>query len=92
MHVDVSVLCCVIGAVTTVAGSIVKDGNGMWLDGVGTVARFNYPNGVSVDSAGNAWIADTYNHMIRKINATTGRGPSIVLCSLREGLVILFLP
>ena len=56
------------GVVSTVAGSTVSG----YVDGVGTVAKFWYPNGISVDSTGNAWVADSNNHMIRRIN-TAGR-------------------
>jgi len=54
--------------VSTVAGSTVAG----YVDGVGTVAKFNIPTGISVDSTGNAWVADSYNHMIRHVN-TAGR-------------------
>ena len=37
-----------------------------------TSARLNYPFGVHVDAHGNVYIADTYNHRIRKVNAKTG--------------------
>ena len=37
-------------------------------DGVGTAARFNFPNGVAVDGTGNLYIADTVNSTIRKID------------------------
>ena len=56
------------GVVSTVAGSTVSG----YVDGVGTVAKFNIPHGISIDSAGNVWVADTGNHMIRQIN-TAGR-------------------
>src|SRR2546422_6246773 len=36
-------------------------------DGVGSEARFKYPHGVAVDTAGNAYVADTFNYTIRKI-------------------------
>lgn len=38
-----------------------------WLDGTGSAGRFNSPHGVAVDPAGNVFIADTFNHVIRKV-------------------------
>lgn len=35
--------------------------------GPAVVAELNNPEGVAVDSAGNVYIADTYNHVIRKV-------------------------
>jgi len=35
-----------------------------------TSAKLNYPYGVAVDSAGNVYIADTYNYRIRKVDAS----------------------
>ena len=52
------------GVVTTFAGS----GNPSFLDGTGVQARFYYPEGIAVDQAGNIYVADTYNHRVRKIN------------------------
>ena len=37
------------------------------MTGLGTEARFNYPFGIAVDGTGNAYVADTYNHSIRKV-------------------------
>jgi len=37
------------------------------LDGSGSAARFNLPSGAAVDGAGNVYVADSWNHSIRKI-------------------------
>ena len=52
--------------------STVFAGNGTagYVDATGTNARFNYPNGLAVDSTGNIYVADTGNHRIRKISPT----------------------
>ena len=39
-------------------------------DGLSTVAKFNNPSSVARDSGGNLYIADTGNHVIRKIDPT----------------------
>jgi DNA-binding beta-propeller fold protein YncE len=39
------------------------------VDGTGSVARFCYPSGVAVDSAGNAYVADANNSTIRKVTS-----------------------
>jgi sugar lactone lactonase YvrE len=52
------------GAVTTLAGAAGQTGSA---DGPGADARFNYPEGVAVDSSGNVYVADTYDSTIRKI-------------------------
>ena len=54
--------------VSTVAGQSVK-----WADGVGTVVAFYSPQGVSVSSDGTVYVADSYNHRIRKIATSGGR-------------------
>jgi streptogramin lyase len=52
------------GVVTTLAGMPGMQGS---TDGTGAAARFYAPSGVAVDSAGNVYVADTANHIIRKI-------------------------
>jgi sugar lactone lactonase YvrE len=51
------------GVVTTFAGS----GAAGQADSTGLKASFNGPSGVAVDKAGNVYVADTYNNVIRKI-------------------------
>lgn len=51
--------------VTTLAGTAGSPGDA---DGVGAAARFKNPRGVTVDAAGNVYVADTGNHTIRKIS------------------------
>jgi hypothetical protein len=50
--------------VTTLAGHPGSPGSA---DGIGSAARFNYPSGIGVDSAGIVYVADTYNNTIRKL-------------------------
>jgi len=52
------------GEVTTIAGTAgIKDK----ADGIGAAARFNQPSAVTVDGAGNLYVADYGNHSIRKV-------------------------
>jgi pimeloyl-ACP methyl ester carboxylesterase len=57
------------GVVTTLGGSAGIVG---WLDGTDGEARFCFPTGVAVDSAGNVFVADGGNRAIRKGWPTSG--------------------
>lgn len=50
------------GRVDTLAGQ----GEG-WRDGPALQAQFNTPSGIALDGAGNVFVADTGNHVIRRI-------------------------
>jgi serine/threonine-protein kinase len=53
------------GAVTTIAGSFDVIGN---TNGKGSAASFNNPLGIAVDAAGNLYVSDYRNNLIRKIS------------------------
>ncbi|MFP5389968.1 MAG: SMP-30/gluconolactonase/LRE family protein [Gammaproteobacteria bacterium] len=52
------------GVVSTLAGAPGESG---YADGAGAKARFNGPNNLALDKAGNVYVADYGNHSIRKI-------------------------
>ncbi len=52
------------GVVTTLAGAFGEAGS---TDGTGGLARFNMPNGLAVDGAGNVLVAEWTNHTLRQI-------------------------
>ncbi|SDF54020.1 NHL repeat-containing protein [Cellulophaga baltica] len=56
----------ITGEVTTLAGS----GSFGRADGTATTATFQYPSDLAVDADGNVYVADHYNHLIRKITTT----------------------
>jgi hypothetical protein len=59
-----------VGSIVTVAGTGVSGYSG---DGAGaTSAMINDPYGLSVDSFGNIFIADTFNSAVREVVAVTG--------------------
>jgi Protein kinase domain/SMP-30/Gluconolactonase/LRE-like region/NHL repeat len=67
------------GKVTTLAGAAGHAGSA---DGVGADARFSdNEKGIAVDGAGNIYVADTLNHMIRKLT------PDGVVTTLAGSLV-----
>lgn len=48
-------------------GPLGNNGNAGSADGTGRHARFNSPKGITVDSTGNVYVADTSNSTIRKL-------------------------
>lgn len=59
------------GTTSTLAGN----GDAGWVDGTGGpngTAEFNGPDGVAIDGAGNLYVADSLNNVIRKIALDAG--------------------
>lgn len=54
-----------VTTVTTFAGST------PYADGIGAAARFSYPQDITTDGT-NLYVADSYNHVIRKVEIATG--------------------
>jgi sugar lactone lactonase YvrE len=50
--------------VSTLAGLAGTSGS---VDGTNSDARFNFPNDVTVDNAGNLYVADSYNNTVRQV-------------------------
>jgi sugar lactone lactonase YvrE len=65
------------GEVTTLAGS-----SKGFIDASGTNAKFNYPNGITIDAQGTLYVADNGNHKIRKI---TSEGMVSTLVGMNSG-------
>jgi len=69
--------------VSTLAGLGGSPGS---LDGLGSAARFNLPNGIAVDSAGNLYVADTGNSTIRMLSPSLVAGQTQWLVRTIAGL------
>jgi hypothetical protein len=54
------------GVVSTLAGSPISWGS---VDGTGSAALFNGPQALAADTAGDVYVADTYNSTVRKVTA-----------------------
>ena len=58
------------GLITTIAGTGTAGYSGD--NGPATAAQLDLPTALAIDASGNLYLADTANHRIREINATTG--------------------
>jgi sugar lactone lactonase YvrE len=58
------------GALTTVVGNGVQGFGGD--NGPATAAELDSPSGLAMDALGNLYIADTHNHRVREVAASTG--------------------
>ena len=87
------------GEVTSLAGSVLGFADGPSImfghaDGTGTAARFWNPVGITADASGNLYIADFWNHRIRKMTpegvVTTLAGSGDEACSDGRGTAAKF--
>jgi sugar lactone lactonase YvrE len=53
------------GVVTTLAGTNVAG----FVDGQGSAARFDTPDGITIDALGNLYVVEHLNHAVRKVDA-----------------------
>jgi sugar lactone lactonase YvrE len=59
------------GTTSTLAGATTPGGDACgYLDATGTAARFSAPSSVAIASDGTVYVADTNNHMIRRVSNT----------------------
>jgi hypothetical protein len=71
------------GTISTVAGNNASGAGYSGDGGAATSAQLNYPWGVAVDGAGNLYIADAHNNVIRKVNVSSA---SLTFASTPLGL------
>ena len=74
------------GVVTTFAGGANYGLDGFFVNIEGPAAHFNSPMGITADSNGNVYVADTNNQVIKKIAASTSTiaGNNIAVSYLRR--------
>ncbi len=57
--------------ITKSNGDMIDKGDSGHVDDIGTTAKFRFPVGIAVDSAGVLYVADSENHRIRTITIST---------------------
>ena len=73
------------GDVTTFAGVAKAPG---FADGIGRAARFASPTGIATDGGGTLYVADTGNHVIRKVTSAgvvTTRAGAVAIAGSEDG-------
>ncbi len=78
------------GFVSTFAGMPVQSaagGTGGYADGIASAARFRNPEGLAFDDAGNLYVADTGNHLIRRI-ASDGTVTTVLSSFGQNGIAV----
>jgi sugar lactone lactonase YvrE len=75
------------GVITTVAGNGTYGYSGD--GGAATAASFNRPSGVAVDAAGNLYIADPFNHRIRKVRLVCQPEPAVTFRDATSGISVV---
>jgi sugar lactone lactonase YvrE len=63
------------GAVTTLAGQAATPGTS---DGTGSAAQFQYPAGLTANSVGDLFVADSLNNTVRHIDAAGGAVTTVI--------------
>lgn len=65
------------GVLTTIAGTLGTEGDS-GDGGSATSATFNWPGKLALDRYGHMYVADIYNHRVRKVNTETGVVTTVV--------------
>ncbi len=75
--------------VSTLAGQPVSPGGG---DGIGPAARFHYPMGIVADGAGDVFVADAFNDVVRRVDVASGAVTTVIGARAASGVRLGPLP
>jgi large repetitive protein len=73
------------GIITTFAGNGLVLGGDLGDGGAATLAELDAPSGVTVDAAGDVYIADTQNNAIREVTSAANAKPGIISTIAKNG-------